>query len=380
MGKVSAWAARVRVSFAERTPIWASREELGPWEQREILRSRIAELEAVLDAVAARSEADSETSGVAACYAEKARKELRSATDTLGHRSHPMMRRASHLGVAQSHVDSALNLMVWMASLDDITALLPDLVARIDEHFAPGDPRRVRSAAIARKLADPRNAVLKPGDRDFLAETISLARRLKRRETLRVRSFVRIVSVVTVCLTVAAVGIAIAGFRWKHMVPLCFTPQMDDVYYIVCPTRTQNAGPTQPTTEDMAKTARAADYLVVELVGVVSAAIASAAALRRIRGTALPYDVPVVLALLKLPTGAITAVLGLLLMRGGFVPGLSALDSTAQLIAWAVVFGYSQQLFTRSVDSQGQALLDAVRGPQSPVTPGDKGPGEPPGP
>ncbi|MEV5846991.1 hypothetical protein AB0M32_34005 [Streptomyces sp. NPDC051985] len=380
MGKVRAWAAKTRDSFAERTPIWASREELGPWEQREILRSRIAELEAVLDVVAARSEADSETSGVAACYAEKARKELRAAVDTLGHRSHPMMRRASHLGVAQSHVDSALNLMVWMASLDDITALLPDIVARIDEHFAPGDPRRVRSAAIARKLADPRNAVLKPGDRDFLAETISLARRLKRRETLRVRSFVRIVSVVTVCLTVAAVGIAIAGFRWKHMVPLCFTPQMDDMYYIVCPTRTQNAGPTQPTTEDMAKTARAADYLVVELVGVVSASIASAAALRRIRGTALPYDVPVVLALLKLPTGAITAVLGLLLMRGGFVPGLSALDSTAQLIAWAVVFGYSQQLFTRSVDNQGQALLDAVRGPQSPVTPGDKGPGELPGP
>ncbi|MGG7571613.1 hypothetical protein [Streptomyces sirii] len=69
------------------------------------------------------------------------------------------------------------------------------------------------------------------------------------------------------------------------------------------------------------------------------------------------------LAWLKLPTGALTAVLGLLLMRGGFVPGLTALDSSAQIIAWAIVFGYSQQVFTQFVDKQGQALLAGVRGP-----------------
>ncbi|MFF4029086.1 hypothetical protein ACFYZ2_04845 [Streptomyces sviceus] len=365
----------MRASLAEKTPYWASRGELGPWEQREILRGRISELEAVLDAVATRSQADSERSGVAASYADKARKELDAAQDAIGHRSHPMIRRAAHLGVAQSHVDSALNLMVWMASLDDITALLPDIVARIDEHFASGDPRRVRSAAIARQLNDPENAELKAGDRAFLAETISLARRLKRRETLRVRSFVRIVMVVSVCLTFTAAAVAVAAYRWKDMVPLCFVPQSGNTYFVVCPTITENAGPTRPTTTDIGNTASQADYIVVEIVGVVSAGIASAAALRRIRGTSLPYDVPVVLALLKLPTGALTAVLGLLLMRGGFVPGLSALDSTAQIIAWAVILGYSQQLFTKSVDIQGQALLDAVRGPQSLTARGEKGPG-----
>ncbi|MEU1338642.1 hypothetical protein ACIPX0_29020 [Streptomyces sp. NPDC090075] len=380
MGKVKAWTARVRTSFAERAPFWASRGELGAWEQREILRSRIAELEAVLDAVAANARTDSEACGTDPRYAEKAREELRAAKDTIGHQWHPMMRRAAHLGVAQSHVDSALNLMVWMASLDDITAHLPDIVARIDEHFAPGDPRRVRSAAIARKLNDPKNAELSPADRAFLAETISLARRLKRRETLRVRSFVRIVKVVTVCLTVGAVAIAVAGYLWKHVVPLCFTPHTGQRYSIVCPTSSVTAGLTRPTTTQVAAITRPADYLVVEVVGIVAASIASAAALRRIRGTALPYDVPVVLALLKLPTGALTAVLGLLLMRGGFVPGLSALDSTAQIIAWAIVFGYSQQLFTKWVDNQGQALLDSVRGPQNPATPSDRRPSEPPGP
>jgi hypothetical protein len=60
--------------------------------------------------------------------------------------------------------------------------------------------------------------------------------------------------------------------------------------------------------------------------------------------------------------GAVTAVLGLLLMRRQFVPGLSALDTSAQILAWALVFGYAQQLFTRLVDQQAHAVLDGVRG------------------
>jgi hypothetical protein len=69
---------------------------------------------------------------------------------------------------------------------------------------------------------------------------------------------------------------------------------------------------------------------------------------------------------LKLPTGALTAVLGLLLMRGGFIPGLSALDSSAQIIAWAIVFGYAQQLLTRFVDQQANTVLENVGTPTNP--------------
>ncbi len=74
-----------------------------------------------------------------------------------------------------------------------------------------------------------------------------------------------------------------------------------------------------------------------------------------------PYGWPGV-TVLKLPTGAITALLGLLLVRGQFVPGLTALDTSAQILAWALIFGYAQQLFTRLVDQQGQTVLDSVRG------------------
>jgi hypothetical protein len=103
------------------------------------------------------------------------------------------------------------------------------------------------------------------------------------------------------------------------------------------------------------------DLFVVELVGLSAAAIAGAAAIRGIRGSSERYGLPVAMAALKLPTGALTAVLGVLLMRGQFVPGLSALDTSAQIIAWALVFGYAQQAFTRLVDRQGQSVLDSVR-------------------
>jgi hypothetical protein len=113
-------------------------------------------------------------------------------------------------------------------------------------------------------------------------------------------------------------------------------------------------------------TAKPLDLIVVELVGLTAAAIATAAAIRRIKGSSERYGLPVALAALKLPTGAITAFLGLLLMRGQFVPGLTALDTSAQILAWALVFGYAQQLFTRLVDQQGQTVLDNVRGADRP--------------
>jgi hypothetical protein len=97
-------------------------------------------------------------------------------------------------------------------------------------------------------------------------------------------------------------------------------------------------------------------------VGLISAAVAAAYSLRSIRGTSTPYSLPVALAVLKLPTGALTALLALLLMRGEFIPGLSALDSSGQIIAWAIIFGYAQQLLTGFIDRQAQDVLRLAGG------------------
>ncbi|MGC0327744.1 hypothetical protein RKD23_000734 [Streptomyces sp. SAI-170] len=347
---------------------WAA-AELGPWEQREAVLARISEIQAALDVAASRAAADSPQAHATAAYKAVAERELQQARDALAHSAHAAMRGAAHVGVAQSHLDTAQNLIVSLAPQDDVKAMLPQMVALVDEHFTPKDPRRLRIKEISERVN--KGADLTPSDRGFLSETTGLARRMLRKETLRVRSFARVLAAVSATMLLIAVLVAFCAFRWPAMVPLCFAPEDGGMFSVVCPTDSVTRIGHPPNTREIGWAARAQDYLVVEIVGAVSAAVASAAALRRIRGTALPYNVPLLLAALKLPTGALTALLGLLLMRGGFVPGLSALDSSAQIIAWAIIFGYSQQLFTKFVDSQGQALLDAVRGPGSAPPPGE---------
>ena len=78
------------------------------------------------------------------------------------------------------------------------------------------------------------------------------------------------------------------------------------------------------------------------------------------RGTSTPYGVPVALAVLNLPAGVLTAITGLVLLYGKFIPGLSELDSQGQILAYAIVLGIAQHLVTRYVDQKAEAVLRSV--------------------
>jgi hypothetical protein len=98
------------------------------------------------------------------------------------------------------------------------------------------------------------------------------------------------------------------------------------------------------------------DIVIVMLMGLLGGSLAAAISIRNVQGAGTPYDIPVVLATLKVPTGALTALAGLVALRGNFVPGLSALDSQEQILAYALVFGYAQQLATGFLDRRAQSL------------------------
>lgn len=76
--------------------------------------------------------------------------------------------------------------------------------------------------------------------------------------------------------------------------------------------------------------------------------------------------------MLKIPMGAFTAILGLLAIRGDFVPGLSALDSQDQILAYALLLGFGQQVFTQLLDKKAQTLLEVLpaKGGSTPPPPG----------
>jgi hypothetical protein len=70
-----------------------------------------------------------------------------------------------------------------------------------------------------------------------------------------------------------------------------------------------------------------------------------------------PYNLPIQQGMLKIPAGAFVAVVGLMLIGGGVIQGIT-LDAAPAALAVAVVFGYSQQLLTTFLDRRASAILE----------------------
>jgi hypothetical protein len=279
-----------------------------------------------------------------------------------------------------SQLDAVEADLLRLAPEPYLRGQLPNLVAHVRAHLDPVDPRVMRVENIANRVAVRLPGVpLEPLERDEILAAVRAASLEGRREIRRVRSFRNVLLVTALILAVGVAGVTTLGVLSPGRIAVCFVP---DNEIVVCPTSSETvprqdqpaAGEEAPTAAQevdidqlVRDTSRSWDIPLVEIVGLLAAGLAGAFALRQIEGTSTPYSLPVAAAVLKLPTGALTAVLGLLLMRGGFVPGLSALDTSAQIIAWAVVFGYSQQLLTGLVDRQANEVLQKVDTPAQPV-------------
>ncbi|MFE1437186.1 hypothetical protein [Streptomyces sp. NPDC058739] len=215
----------------------------------------------------------------------------------------------------------------------------PAVLAEVKHHLGIQDPRR---KALEGELMRSDGKLL-PDFREAAVAALQAANGAEEIERAKVRSFRNCVLVAIVGMLAIAIALAIWGIVSPSTLALCFSDPKTEP---ACPVG------TEPQSVDVA---------IVEVVGLAGAALIGTLALRRIQGTTLPYSVPGTLLLLKLPAGAVCAVVGLLLIRGNVIPGLSDLDNTGQIIAWAVLLGISQEVFTRMIDQRAQAVLDNVR-------------------
>ena len=264
---------------------------------------------------------------------------------------------------AHSSVHAAEELLLRRAPISYLKGRLPDIHSDVRKHLAPNDPRRIR----LEKLCQPHpDGLMDDSARENIVAAMAAAHRRSRKEFARVRSFRNVLLVTALILVLISVALALWGWFRPKDLALCFYPQ--ELNKIVCPTdespfNPANGIPQAGDIDDVVSgSALPGDIVLVEFIGLLAAAVSGAAALRRVKGTSTPFGLPEALAVMKLPMGALTAVLGLVLMRGGFVPGLSALDNSAQIIGWAVIFGASQQLLTSIVDRQAQTVLEQFGG------------------
>jgi hypothetical protein len=279
--------------------------------------------------------------------------------------------RGSTIERTAANLDAAEVSLLRLAPQGYLRRQLPSLVVHVRQHLSPDDPRRLRIEAIGQDVAaNPDADEIPDWEREAVVAAVHAASTQARRDVVRVRSFRNVLLASAAMLTVAALGLALLGAVRPAAVPLCFDAiDAGGELTVVCPTdeATVSAPNGAPSTEEVDAVISAIaspwDIALVELCGLLAAAIASATALRGLSGTSSPYSVPLALALMKLPCGALTAVLGLLLIRGGFVPGFDSLDSSSQIIAWAFVFGFAQQAFTRLVDGRAHELLAEAESP-----------------
>lgn len=283
-------------------------------------------------------------------------------------------RRAHGVDSALAHIHAAHVLILQIVSLDDLHSMLADLLMLIEAHLPPEDRRRL---SVERIFKSSEGGRLAQSQRQTVIDAVREAYRVQRHEVVRERSFAQLVWCWAIGLLGIAITIAFFTAFIPTLLPICFgpTPNVPSAeivepprgLIVVCPLGQQSFTGNMDLSSEFA--ASSGDYAVVETVGFVAAAVTAAAALHQLRGSPTASNVPLALACLKLPAGALTAVLGLLLMRGEFVPGLTSLDSSAQIIGWAVIFGAAQHLFTKVVDARGREVMEAAPSPQPAAAP-----------
>jgi hypothetical protein len=255
--------------------------------------------------------------------------------------------RGTDIEAAFGHLHRAEAEAVRLYTDDEVDAEVPAALSRVELALHRDDPIRL----AARKLVTMRNGSAR---RTWLRRVVEAGHEASDRQHTRVRNLRNVILVTTLLITVLDVVFAGVAFLRPALIPLCFGGP-PSAQPLACPT---GDGPAQVP--------GAWDLVVVALLGLLGGSLSAAVSIRTMRGTATPYDIPVCLALLKVPTGALTAVGALIAIRGQFVPGLSALDSQEQILAYALVFGYAQQLLTGMIDRRARDVLDNLAGPKDP--------------
>lgn len=269
-----------------------------------------------------------------------------------------------------THIDAAEAAILKAAPRDHVTAQFPSILAHVRRHLDCDSPDRESAERVGELLRSTNHSrVLNGRGQTMLVSAFRAASLEERREIMRVRNFRSILWATFTVLTLLAFLLGILGARFHEVIGMCFYPG-GGAGRVVCPLGESDVVRRSLRDTVTATTTTPGDVALILVLGASAAALAAAVALRQVKGSSTPFSLPVALAALKLPMGALTALLGLFLMRGQFVPGLSALDSSAQILAWAVIFGYAQQIFTRLVDQRAHTVLEAVGGaPASSTSP-----------
>ncbi|MEU1181696.1 hypothetical protein ABZ464_29440 [Streptomyces sp. NPDC005820] len=288
-------------------------------------------------------------------------------------------RKANRLERIWANIRAADVNLLAQSSDEELTARCGFVKAMVQQYIHKDSPQRIGAEATIKSIlngAQKEESVSKR-DRIVIVQALGISYAALDGRLRRVRIFANMLWLATGLTFLGAAALAIWGAFDPQTLSLCFEhPQKGDLItgngnpplepedVIVCPTGEEIISKNRRFVDDYADRL---DVLSVELAGLVGAALTTIAALRRISDNhTSPYALPLAAATLKFPLGAIAAFVGILFIRGAFLPGLSALDTPIQILAWSVVFGAAQQLVTHFIDQKAQTTLSGIGKPPDP--------------
>ena len=239
----------------------------------------------------------------------------------------------------ETHAAEALIVASAPPGCERSVPIILDAVAVATERLKPADRRLVELQKATKDLPEKRDTITETVV-GLAATTLSAAYEAADLEQRQVRDFRNVLIMMTVVLTAFGGILALLPQFWPNLFSMCWASTSGGA---VCPL--SGFGGSK------------GDVAAIELMGLIGATLTGALAVRRIRGTATPYAVPMLSLIVKLPIGALTAVGSLLLLH---LLSAFSVHSSVEIAAYAMIFGASQQAFTRLIDKQAQNVLDSV--------------------
>ena len=305
------------------------------------------------------------------------------AESSLDERGLAVWWRGSRTEGALYNYNAALSRAVLLWSDDQLQAALPRILCVIRRYLPKSDPERRavdKRFPVSGRGRRPRGAPTRL-DREALAGALRSANAVSAAEQARFRRFRNLLlgaSIVVLLLIATLVGYSAAN---PGGLPLCF-PDTSSTTTVPADgggaaAEAEVAVPVCPSGRYPVPTG--GDVATVVMFGLVGAALTGVRSVaRRAPPTSVPLGaVRVLQALFKASIGMLGAVLGLLFLRAGVVPGFTALDTQSEILVYAIVFGAAQDLFTRLIDSRANDLAQKADPDDAPAAAANPAPGTP---
>jgi hypothetical protein len=266
---------------------------------------------------------------------------------------------------AWASLHAANQALLTIQDAATVRALVPDIHAAARAHLRSGDKRLLAFEEWAERERHD-DSDLSADDRQLLKLTRQAAESASDEANVNLRGFRNVLAVALLLLMLIIVALAFAALIRPELFSLCAPVGQPAA---APPSSTQTgrcpSGENEPSGRDVKH---------VEVLGAFGGAMAAVFTVSRMKGIGGPYSLPALQALPKLPAGSATALLGVLLLQNGLVTGFLP-QRSGVISAYAVIFGYAQQVVTRLVDRQAGNVQGPARSRNDPAKPPTIDPG-----